>query len=267
MASNADNLKDGTFIRFSNGRAVEGRKVFQRVYLPGIAGLAQMLLDSTLPKIGDEYDGSFPQLRVVDADLRVINLDKDGNSVVRVTVDYEDMGDIHISGGSTTASVLTSFDSTGARITVDRNGDEYVAQVEIEEARSFIVVERVLTFAPEFETVAEYVKGIVNTVNDDTFLGDAARCWRIARIEYELMFERVTGTNVVQQVYRMRYYIEHRPAKDIELVAGETFETVAGWDSIVAYEIDGAIPSDAIFSVVQKYAESDFDTVFSGVTF
>lgn len=269
MAANLDNLKEGTFIRFSMGRAVSGRKVFQRAYTGGVPGLAEILTDYTLPSIGDEYDAQYPQLRVVDADMKVQSTDRTtGASIVHIQFDYIDMSEIHVDGGSTTATVQTPFDSDGNRITVSREGDEYVALIDVEEARSYLLVERVLTFAPEIEEIATWVKERVNRVNDDTFLGEPARCWRVARIEYELLFERIAFGNVNQKVYRVRIYAEHRPARDVELVAGESLETVAGWDAIVAYEADGVVPADAIFTVKQRYTEIDFATqIFYGITF
>lgn len=269
MSHDIDDILEGTYIRFARGRATEGRRVFQRGYTGGVPGLAEILTDYTLPAISDAYDEQlYPQLRMVDADMKVTSTDREtGASIVRINFDYIDMSEIVVEGGSTTASIQTAFDSDGNRITVSREGDEYVALIEAEEARSYIVVERVLTFAPDIESIPVWIKARINRVNDDTWLGEPARCWRLARIEYEALFERVAFGNVNQKIYRVRFYAEHRPARQVELVAGETLETVAGWDAVVAYEVDGGVPSDAIFSVKQRYAELDFDALFSGVTF
>lgn len=267
MANSIDDLRDGSFLRFERGRATQGRRVFQRVYPAGKSGLAAIKTDFTLPQIGDAWDDvDYPQLRMVDVDLRIVSLDDQGRSICKITADYVDMSEIHVEGGSTTAGILTPFDADGNLIVVSREGDQFIAQIEQEESRGYMVIERVFTFGPAVETIEAWIKDRENRVNHDTFAGQPARCWRLARIEYELLFERIAFGSVLQQIYRLRFFCERRPARLVELYVGETKTSVPGWDAIVSYEADGVVPSDAVFTVKQRYQTLDFASLFTGVT-
>lgn len=268
--NNVDLLKEGTFIRFEAGRAVEGRKVFQRIYPAGLAGLAAMLTDMSLPQVGDAFDDLYPSLKMIDARMDVRGVDAAGQSQVLVDCEYAAQDPVHVQGGSSTASVLTTFDRNGDRIIVSHAGDEYIAQVEYEEPRSWLQVQLTQVFeGSQAESgIAAHIASTLNRVNADTFQGKAPRNWRVVSIDHELVRDWFAG--VQKKAYRCTYRIESRPARQVELTPGGGLTTVPGWDQTVAYEADGAIPSDAVFTVVELYDELDFGGgggVFSGVVF
>lgn len=270
MASNIDKLKEGTFIRFENGRAVEGRQVFQRIYPAGLAGLAAFVTDATLPQIGDAYDDAYPTLKLVDIDISVKSADATGQNIVHVKCDYVDQGTAHVEGGASTATVLTSFDVDGNRIEVEHNGDSYVAQVPFEEPRRWIQIQIAQTFegSQADSGINAHVESTLNKVNADTFQNMPPRCWRVAKIDHELMRDWFQG--VQKKTYMVRYYLESRPVKVVELTPGGGTTNVAGWDTVIGYEADGAIPADAVFRVIELYGAIDFGGsggVFGSVVF
>lgn len=268
MTLNAVNdLQNGAGMLFEFGRAKEARRVFHRPYADGRDGLGQLKLDATLPRVGDFYSNEFLELRASQISAEAIGGSADGKTEWRIVVEYIDVGYVHIQFGATTATITSPFDLDGNRNSVSYNGDEYVGLVEVEETRMTLEIERVVSISPYVTTIAAWVEARENKCNAATFLGHAARCWRIAQIDAELLFETYDFGVLVDRTYRVRYFLEQRPARSVELIAGGGLVAVPGWDELKYYEADGGVPVDAEIEAVVLYDEADFSSIFSGIQF
>lgn len=267
MASNVNDIMSGTGFRFEFGRPKEARRVFQRVYPAGLDALSAIQSDVTIPRVGNFHSNGYLQLRCADITADVISLSQSGESIVRIIADYIDTGYVHIQFSSTTATISSPFDIDGNRVSVTYNGDEYLGRIEIEESRTTMQIERVVSLSPYQTTLAAWIEARENKCNDATFLGQPARCWRIAQIDAELLFETYDANILVDRTYRVRFFVEMRPARDLELTAGAPLTTVAGWDQLKYYEVDGNIPADAVVETVQTCETADFSAIFAGITF
>lgn len=264
--NNVDLIADGTYLRFENGRAVEGRKVFQRTYSGGLDAFGAVKNDNTLPIVGDRFSSDYPDLACISADITHRSQNEDGASALRIVAEFIDQGRVHIEGGSATATVLTSFDRQGNRLEVAYDGETYIAQVEYEEPRGYMLIELHKTFEGS-ATMAQYVRANLNKVNSADFEGLPPRCWRISKIDYQLVRDWFQG--VQRKAYRITFYVESLPPKLAELVPNEPKTLVPGWDKIVGFEQEGGIiPADAIFQVEELYDAAEFGGetgIFAGV--
>lgn len=263
MSVNVDGMIAGAWIRIENGIAVAAHQVFHRAIDGNADPLVTWKDDMTLPQPFDSLaPDRFPNLVVVNQYAHVVGAGSPGGkATIAIEFDYVYIDTLNQTGGTGTATILSSFDSSGNRIVVTdpATSTNYVGQTEIEEARPFKNISMVITGDPDV-----IQQSIVNKVNDADWPTDSAsplhnKCWRVVRDEYVPI--KLTD-DPATSIYRHQFYVEGIPQHDIHLSPTGSATTVYGQQRVEALSINGAIPADAVFVVIDVYATADFASFF-----